>query len=318
MMEMFLNNKYTNWYSALIEQVRAENRKRIHPYQYHSHHSIPKCFGGGGGENLVLLTPREHYICHLLLVRMTEGTARSKMVYALFHFKPKEGGVTSSLAFEAHLKRLGRYVKPHSVETRKKISDSNLGRVKTQEERANIRRSRLGRKHSEESRMKMSLSGRMKRPWNARKATPEARAKMSAAAKGRKSPMEGKTHSEETRRKMSAASTGKIQSPETIEKRRLSLLGKTRTPEQKLRISLSLTGKRPTEETKAKMRVAKLGTHHSQETKDKMRAAHRHHSQETKDKMRAAHRARRTRIQLREVPEQVEVLDPFGEKPTPD
>lgn len=39
---------------------------------------------GGNDEisNLVELTAREHYICHLLLPKMTEGEARYKMIYA--------------------------------------------------------------------------------------------------------------------------------------------------------------------------------------------------------------------------------------------
>jgi hypothetical protein len=34
-------------------------------------------------DNLTYLTAREHFICHWLLVKMTEGQARSKMIYAL-------------------------------------------------------------------------------------------------------------------------------------------------------------------------------------------------------------------------------------------
>jgi hypothetical protein len=39
--------------------------------------------GSNDKENLVQLTAREHFICHWLLIKMTEGEDRSKMLYAL-------------------------------------------------------------------------------------------------------------------------------------------------------------------------------------------------------------------------------------------
>jgi hypothetical protein len=51
------------------------------------HHIIPKSLGGSNEENnLVNLTAKEHYICHLLLIKMTEGKARTKMRYASYMF----------------------------------------------------------------------------------------------------------------------------------------------------------------------------------------------------------------------------------------
>lgn len=97
---MFLTNRYTDWYWALIHKVQSEGRRKTKPYQYDRHHIIPKCFGGKGDENLVLLTRREHYIAHLLLIRMTIGIPRSRMVYALFRFGPKDSSLRSSKAYE--------------------------------------------------------------------------------------------------------------------------------------------------------------------------------------------------------------------------
>ena len=48
------------------------------------HHIIPQSLGGSNQfDNIVRLTYREHFICHLLLVRMTTGLARQKMAHAL-------------------------------------------------------------------------------------------------------------------------------------------------------------------------------------------------------------------------------------------
>ena len=44
------------------------------------HHIIPKsCGGSNKKENLVALTAKEHFICHLLLTKMTENNYRIKM-----------------------------------------------------------------------------------------------------------------------------------------------------------------------------------------------------------------------------------------------
>lgn len=77
---IFINNKYTNWYNSLIQ--KAKNRT-ITGYT-ENHHIIPSSLGGTNEDkNLVRLTAREHFICHLLLTRMTNGNDRYKMIYAL-------------------------------------------------------------------------------------------------------------------------------------------------------------------------------------------------------------------------------------------
>jgi len=77
---MFLDNKYTKWYFSIINRAKIENRiKRKNTY-YESHHIVPKCMNGN---ELVLLTGKEHYVCHLLLCRMTTGNNKHKMINAL-------------------------------------------------------------------------------------------------------------------------------------------------------------------------------------------------------------------------------------------
>ncbi len=79
---MYLQNKYRSCYYALIEKAKS---RTVHPIVVERHHVIPKSLGGSNSkENIVVLTPKEHYICHLLLTKMCEGTARKKMVYAFW------------------------------------------------------------------------------------------------------------------------------------------------------------------------------------------------------------------------------------------
>ena len=77
---IFINNKYTNWYNSLIN--KAQNRIVLGYAE--KHHIIPSALGGTNEkDNIVKLTPREHFICHLLLTKMTIGNARYKMNFAL-------------------------------------------------------------------------------------------------------------------------------------------------------------------------------------------------------------------------------------------
>lgn len=77
---MFLHNKYTRWYLNIIKRAKAQNRTKNKEIYYESHHIIPRCIGG---VQEVLLTAKEHYICHLLLTKMLKGPNKYKMINAL-------------------------------------------------------------------------------------------------------------------------------------------------------------------------------------------------------------------------------------------
>jgi hypothetical protein len=53
-------------------------------YTYEKHHIIPKSLGGSDiKSNLAILTPREHALAHLLLVKFLTGKHRAKMIFAI-------------------------------------------------------------------------------------------------------------------------------------------------------------------------------------------------------------------------------------------
>lgn len=58
---------YAKHYNSLIEKAQ----KRTLAGYSERHHIIPKCLGGGNeSANLVRLTPEEHYMAHVLLVKI--------------------------------------------------------------------------------------------------------------------------------------------------------------------------------------------------------------------------------------------------------
>ena len=61
--------RYNLHYETLID--RARNRTPKPDEYYETHHIIPRCVGGTDeSNNLVQLTPEEHYTAHLLLIRI--------------------------------------------------------------------------------------------------------------------------------------------------------------------------------------------------------------------------------------------------------
>ena len=73
------NNKYFNYYRNIII-----NRINNPILCGENHHIVPRSMGGTNGkENIVKLTPKEHYICHLCLIKITEGNDYYKMLCAI-------------------------------------------------------------------------------------------------------------------------------------------------------------------------------------------------------------------------------------------
>jgi hypothetical protein len=55
-------------YDNIIEKARSKNRCRSDKIYYEDHHIIPHCLDGSDEQyNRVLLTAREHFVCHKLL-----------------------------------------------------------------------------------------------------------------------------------------------------------------------------------------------------------------------------------------------------------
>ena len=78
----------TNKYSKLYYNITSNAKQRIIEGYVETHHVVPQSLGGSNNkDNLVDLTAREHFICHWLLIKMTEGEERSKMLYALHGMK---------------------------------------------------------------------------------------------------------------------------------------------------------------------------------------------------------------------------------------
>lgn len=184
---MFIENKYTKCYFSIINRAKS---RTLPPFSYtEKHHIIPKSLGGSNlEENLARLTAREHFICHLLLPKMTVGKNKTKMVYAIWRlctsnktaykinsttyekFKKQRSRLLSSLAGPDHYNRgrkTGRSSETFTDEWKSKISIAaktrNLGSGNPM----------YGKNHSEKSRKQLSTTRKQRSSdpsWNIRPA----------------------------------------------------------------------------------------------------------------------------------------------------
>ena len=85
------NSRYQNWYNNII-QNRLNNP--ITDGYKEIHHIIPRCCGGNNSkENLICLSAREHFICHMLLVEIYRNTEYySKLLHAFMCMKRNQSG----------------------------------------------------------------------------------------------------------------------------------------------------------------------------------------------------------------------------------
>ena len=217
-------SKYSKWYNQIID--RAKERVLEPPFE--RHHIRPRSLGGTDNrENIAFITPREHFICHWLLIKMTTGEEHYKMLNALRMMRAENPGqkryktkITARVyeSIKTEYSRLQSekvrgeknpmWGKTHTEETRKTISEKNTGKKLTKEQIARQVAAQTGRKRATFS--------------------DEWRANMAEKKKGENNPRYGVKITEETRAKMRAKATGRKQSPETIAKKIAATQGKPR------------------------------------------------------------------------------------------
>jgi hypothetical protein len=136
---MILLNKYKRWYDSIIDKARA----RILTGYSEKHHIVPKCCGGSDEySNIVRLTAREHYICHVLLTKFYVGVERSKLFFAVIRIRCNE-----KLNGEVYVKNSHFYQKLKEQRSRI-LSDLFSGEGNPN----------FGRRHSDEIRRTMHLN----------------------------------------------------------------------------------------------------------------------------------------------------------------
>ena len=189
------------------------------------HHILPKCQGGTNDKsNLVRMPVRYHIMAHILLSKAyPDNIYLAYSAHILMECKNGKELFSTRLASMVRENfRKSRIGTHHSDETKRKISESQKGKIISKEHVERLRLLNTGRKHSEETRKKMSESHKKEN------LSAEVIKKISMTSKGRR-------HSEETKQKISLANTGKVFSKEhreNISKSKKGKPGKKHTKEE--------------------------------------------------------------------------------------
>ena len=213
----------TNKYSKLYYKITSNAKQRITKGYTELHHIIPQSMGGSNDKkNLVDLTAREHFICHWLLIKMTEGEDRSKMLYALNGMKAE-----NRYQERYHTKITARVYEKYRIEHAENHSKRMKGRpaknkgIPMSDDQKQLLREKAKANHA-----------------NGKVYSKESQEKRIAKVLGQK-------RTDETKRLMSLASKGKPKGP--------------MSEEQKQARSITMTGQKKTKSHGANVANAVLG-----------------------------------------------------------
>jgi hypothetical protein len=241
-----LENKYTSYYNSIINNAK---HRSIDGY-YETHHIVPKSLGGSNlKENLVKLTAREHFVCHLLLTKMYEGDAKNKMIHAAWAMATLENNSQQ------------RYKITSKIYESLRIKYANL--------KSETLKGKPGRKHSEETKKKLSLAliGKKRKPMSE-----ESKKKLSESMKGKNA---GKVRTEKQKQQISIRLSGRKRNPLSEETKikiklaRAKQIIPPRSDEHKKAISLAHKGKPKSKEQVEKQRQSLLRYYESKKQVDK-------------------------------------------------
>jgi len=81
---------YNKLYQRFIES--RPHRNKVRGDGLETHHILPRCCGGDNTiKNLKVLTPREHFIAHIMLTRCYTGTKKQKLMMAMNNMMRRNG-----------------------------------------------------------------------------------------------------------------------------------------------------------------------------------------------------------------------------------
>ena len=208
-MSIYIHNKYYNIYFSIINKSLSENRSKKDDRIYEIHHIIPKsCEGSNEPSNLILLTPKEHYICHRLLPKMVKSKLHyEKMIYALWSLVNRNGHSerhSPSGKIYQHIKEEQSKVRSERM---KGEGNHFYGKTHTKEVKFNLSKNNPAKRLDVRQKMSISAKEKFKKGYKNHNAlngwSDETKKKISEANRG-------KTLSTVTRNKMSETRKKKI------------------------------------------------------------------------------------------------------------
>jgi hypothetical protein len=154
---------YQKIYDEIIKKTKIENRIKLEKNQdgyiyYEKHHILPRCLGGNDKkENLILLTAKEHYVCHKLLVRIYPN---NKSIYNAFYLMSLTGRSRYNISSRDYSYGKELFVSLPVSEKTKKLFKEN------RKDFSGKNNPMFGRHHTKDARKKQGMSMKGKEPAN--------------------------------------------------------------------------------------------------------------------------------------------------------
>ena len=131
---------YCKLYMKIVLKAISEKLERKHNKQngayYEQHHIIPRSLSGSNNkDNLVLLTGKEHFICHWLLIKIYPkgSTEYKKMLYAFWRMQScneqHTGRYINARVYEYYRKEFSRYIGSFMQKAQAGKLNSQYGRI---------------------------------------------------------------------------------------------------------------------------------------------------------------------------------------------
>jgi len=150
---------YQKHYDLLINRAK----ERIIDGYVERHHIIPECIGGSNDpSNIVILTPEEHFLAHILLIKIYPN--EYKLFFAVHMMCNGNKKVKRNNKMYGWLRRkCNEALKLNIRKTRKKETRPRKKKSLSEEHRTRISLSMKGRRHKQESleKMRESQSGKI-------------------------------------------------------------------------------------------------------------------------------------------------------------
>lgn len=277
-------------YARIYDEFIADRRNKILGWG-ERHHVIPKCVGGNNStENLILLSPEDHFFAHLLLAKIFGG----KLNTVAWLMANKLGDVRGRHARKIYGWLRRKFAAESSVRQKERMRDPAIkgnmiaaltGKPKSAEAIAKRAMKMKGVKINFSPDQRLRLADRL-RAWlqanpdhyerlaNKRRGSvmlPEYRERISSTLKGH-------AVSDETRQKLRQARLGKTTPPLTRAKQSAALKGRDMLPSQLANLTKMNQKGRPgfalKPETKAKLSAALSGRQLTPEHRAKIAEAH--------------------------------------------
>jgi 5-methylcytosine-specific restriction endonuclease McrA len=199
---------YLRIHDAIINNAKAQNRSKKTGI-YELHHITMRSMGGDDSqENLVLLTPREHFLIHFLLWKQNLNDRRFRDPIFMFKHKGASNSRLYEVARISHINEMKTNNPSLYLDEETKLAKRNKLKqyVKTQQHRKNISKANKGK-------------------------TPRSGAVLSEDIKNKISESVSHWHkenvvSQETREKIRIASTGRKHSDYSLEKMKQKALAR--------------------------------------------------------------------------------------------